>query len=246
MTDNNAKPRYGSVYARGYNDGLRAAGVANPYEVPFVSTRTKKEIGRVDAAFALATTSPSRSPANQQFKRPAEITQQRFSSVFNGLSVVLKRLYECVPIGEKWTAEQVASEFARKVASKPVTEVKKLLNSLDSNGLIVNDAGLYKRVIVSGNPSTISVAKPVLQGVGDDIIKATPATTPFKQPKTKTSSMDILARIAANARTLAGDIKALANDIDEAALEIEQEFQNSEAKSEQLKQLKSLLKGIAD
>ena len=245
MTDD-TKPRYGSVYARGYNDGLRAAGVANPCEVPFVNTRSKKEIERVDAALTLAAKSPSRSPANQQFKKPTEITQQRFLSVFNGLSAVLKHLYECVPISEKWTAEQVSSEFARKVGSKPVTEIKKLLNSLDSNGLIVNDAGLYRRVIVSGNPSTISAVRPVLQGIGDDIIKAKPTTTQFQQPETKASSMDILARIAANARTLAGDIKALANDIDEAALEIEQEFQNSEAKSEQLKQLKSLLKNITD
>lgn len=43
MTDDNTKPRYGSVYARGYNDGLRAAGVANPYEVPFLTSKATKE-----------------------------------------------------------------------------------------------------------------------------------------------------------------------------------------------------------
>lgn len=241
MTDDDTKPRYGSVYARGFNDGLRAAGVANPYEVPFVSTKPKKELDSLNAALNMASKQGSTSPSNQAFKKPSEITQARFTSVYNGLSVVLQNLYECVPINDRWTVEQVASEFSRKTGTKPASEIKKMLNTLDSNGLVINDSGLFRRVKVSGNPSSLNLVKTTViteknEKARLEIYQLTPAR----------NVMDILSKIAANARTLAGDMKALATEIDDAALEIEQEFQNSEAKSEKLKQLQTLLKNIAE
>jgi len=55
----------------------------------------------------------------------------------------------------------------------------------------------------------------------------------------KRSPMELLADLSAKARQFA-------EELDNAALEIEQEFQNSEAKSAKLQQLQALLKGIAD
>lgn len=241
MADNDTKPRTGSVYARGYYDGLRAAGVNNPQEVPFVSTRPKKELDSLNAALTMAAKQGSTSPSNQGFKKPSEITQARFTSVYNGLSVGLQNLYECVPITDRWTVEQVTREFSRKIGTKPASEIKKMLITLDSNGLIINDSGLFRRIKVSGNPSSLNLVKQPVSVPSDgkssvEIFKLTPAR----------NVMDILSKIASNARTLAGDMKALATEIDDAALEIEQEFQNSEAKSEKLKQLQALLKNIAE
>jgi hypothetical protein len=245
MTTDDTKPRYGSVYARGYYDGLRAAGVTDHNDIQFMS-RSRKDQERLMSVIDMAAKQGSTSPSSQTFQKPQEITQARFTSVFNGLSAVLKQVYECVPINDRWTVEQVTKEFSRKVATKPASEVKKLLNSLHSNGLIINDAGIYRRVKVTGNPSALSIVKPVIQNNGDSIVKTKPAGSTPKEITAMTTVMDGLARIAENARTLAQDMKALADDIDEAALNIEAEFEVSESKSEKLKQLQLLLKGITD
>lgn len=217
MTDDTL-PRYRSVYAKGYNDGLRAAGVTNPYEVPFMSMGGQTK--RYNDQQRLITLIDSVQPEK-------EMNQAKFKSIHNGLSAIVKKVYEVVPIKTNWTSVQVVNELNRSGLNYDRKTIEGCLNSLVTSGLVSEPSkGLFIRVAVKDQPEKkVADLKPIRPVVSLDAKQKGP--------------MELLAELASKARQFA-------EELDNAALEIEQEFQASEAKSEQLKQLKSLLKGITD
>lgn len=203
------RPNYGGVYARGYNDGLRAAGIENPYEFPFI--------------------------------REPPMNAKKLESKLRGLSIMERKVYDAIPIQAQWGVPQIIAELARSGSRPDHTQVLRVCRELCSNGLATEYAGGNKN---SGRFTRITAdLKTKLQ---EEIVMAEPAQKPtsaevvlIKTAPKRKGPMELLAELASKARQFA-------EELDTAALEIEQEFQTSEAKSEKLKQLQALLKGIAD
>ena len=245
MTDDDAKPRYGSVYARGYNDGLRAAGVTNPYEVPFLTSKATKDERSYKSQQSLIQLIDQAASGQANKESSPVMNAKKFESKYNGLTSVAKKIYESLPIKESWTVSQIIAELARNGHRQDHTVVLRVCRELTESGLAIMSS-----INSRGDASFVrsKVEKPQPQKPKEET--AMPEPIPASKPKSadvvaikatakKKGPMELLAELASKARQFA-------EELDNAALEIEQEFQNSEAKSEKLKQLQTLLKGIAE
>lgn len=240
MTDNDTKPRYGSVYARGYNDGLRAAGITNPYEVPFVSSRATKGERSYKQQQSLIQLIDKAASGQANAEQPPVMNAKKFESTYQGLTSVARKVFDVTPIAEPWPINKIVSELARTGSNQDHRVVLGAIRDLCGRKLVHEvSIGMYQRIKIEQKPKPVE-AKPMAEP--KPIAEAKPKTADvltIKATQKKKGPMELLADLASKARQFA-------EELDNAALEIEQEFQNSEAKSEQLKQLKSLLKGIAD
>lgn len=190
------------VYAKGYYDGLRAAGVTDADEMPFMNAK-------------------------------------KFDSVYNGLTSVARKVFDVTPISEKWAVDKIVSELSRRGSRVDHRVVMGALRDLCGRKLVVETStGLFQRASIEHKPKPVE-AKAMAEPKAAAEAKKSAEIVTLKSQPAKKGPMELLADLASKARTFA-------EELDNAALEIEQEFQNSEAKSEQLKQLKSLLKGITD
>lgn len=148
------------------------------------------------------------------------MNRKKFTEIYDGLSTQPRDVYDSVPIKTSYSIGQIMEDMNRRGVAQSKTVVENCLSMMTKNGLVVQEkAGYFLR-----------------QKVVDDVKKEKQID---QKPEQKQSPSAILNLMAEKARQLA-------EELEYAAIEIEQEFQNSEAKSEQLKQLKSLLKGIAD
>lgn len=168
---------------------------------------------------------------------------KKFDSKYKGLTSVAKKVYEAIPINEAWSIAQIIAELSRTGTRQDHQTVLRICRELVEGGLATMTSsksrgdGLFMRTKVERTQTpkeepVMAEPTPAPKTKPADILTLKPV------PKKK-GPMELLAELASKARQFA-------EELDNAALEIEQEFQNSEAKSEQLKQLKSLLKGIAD
>lgn len=148
------------------------------------------------------------------------MNRKKFTEIYEGLSTQPRDVYDSVPIKTSCSIGQIMDDMNRRGVAQSKTVVENCISMMAKNGLVVQEkAGYFVR-----------------QKVTDDMKKDSKTELKLNQ---KQSPSAILSAMAEKARQLA-------EELEYAAIEIEQEFQNSEAKSEQLKQLKSLLKGIAD
>lgn len=169
---------------------------------------------------------------------------KKFDSKFNGLTSLAKKVYEAMPINEGWNVSQILAEIARNGGTCPDHKTTlRICQELAESGMAIvtltkgRGDGFFKRVHI---PKTQPPQQEPVMAEPTPAPKAKPADILTLKPAPKKKGpMELLADLASKARQFA-------EELDNAALEIEQEFQNSEAKSEQLKQLKSLLKGITD
>jgi hypothetical protein len=137
-------------------------------------------------------------------------------------------VYKCVPINKAWTAGDIRREYMR---TRPPVELKVIagcLYSLKEVGLVTEvDKGTWQRVVVP-HEGEMSVVEP------------TPIRKTLHIPEKEVS--DPLALIA----DITSRMKSLLEELDDAAIAVTESIKESERKSEQLTQLKALLKGIAD
>ena len=236
MIDDDTKPRYGSVYARCYNDGLRAAGVTNPYEVPFLTSKATKDERSYKSQQSLIQLIDKAASGQANAESIPAMNAKKFESTYQGLTSIAKKVFDVCPIAEPWPINKIVSEMARQGSNQDHRVVLGAIRDLCGRKLVHEvSTGMYQRIKIEAKPiekKSMTESAPTPKAKPADVvaIKATPK---------KKGPMELLAELASKARQFA-------EELDNAALEIEQEFQNSEAKSEQLKQLKSLLKGIAD
>lgn len=148
------------------------------------------------------------------------MNKKKFAEIYDGMSAQPRDVYDSVPIKASYSIGQIMDDMNRRGVAQSKTVVENCLTMMTKNGLVVQEkAGYFVR-----------------QKIIDDVKKEKQIE---QKPDQKQSPSAILNLMAEKARQLA-------DELEYAAIEIEQEFQNSEAKSEQLKQLKSLLKNIAD
>lgn len=171
------------------------------------------------------------------------MNQAKLHSAIEALPAISQKIYAVTPIRAAWTATQISNEQARQYGThQPLKTTQGVLYNLIERGLVREpEPHKFQRVPVKSKKTT----------------KTTPQDTdmPHKKPELdyKKTPLDNLVTLADNARELAKvaedlatRIELLRHDIENAALDLESQFQASEEKSLQLTQLKALLKNITD
>ena len=161
---------------------------------------------------------------------------KKFESTYQGLTSIAKKVFDVCPIAEPWPINKIVSEMARQGSNQDHRVVLGAIRDLCGRKLVHEvGTGMYQRIKIEAKP----IEKKAMTGSAPAPKQKPADVVAIKAQTKKKGPIELLAELASKARQFA-------EEIDNAALEIEQEFQNSEAKSDQLKQLKSLLKGIAD
>lgn len=161
------------------------------------------------------------------------MNEARFSSIFNGLTTVAKKVFEAVPIGDAWTAQQIRSELIRQGSMRDAHIVSGCINTLVNAGLIIErPRGSFRRVeILKKFESSISS-----ESVNEAPRKEPKTMTLPSKPQQDISSIDRLA-------ILARQLKLLAGELETAAIEIEEQNAANAEGRKKLQQLQELLKG---
>lgn len=171
-------------------------------------------------------------------------------SLISGLSGIAKKVFDAVPLGEEWSAGQIGSEVHRTGTAIDMKTLQGCLGSLVNQKLIKETSpGSFTRreraviQIVKTEPEYFTKPKeaPVL----------TVTAEKNNQPKDKAAPIDVIGDIAKNMALVISQVNMaitnlnkLKGDIEEAAIIIEEQFAESEKRSEKLKQLQELLKNL--
>lgn len=131
---------------------------------------------------------------------------------------IARKVLDATPISEYWTLPQIVGELSRNGIRLSMAVIEGCLDSMRGDGLLKeNSSGQWKRVEI------VDRAKP----------------QPFREtdmPEEKNEdALDVLAKLATRLRTIA-------DEIDAAAILAAQEVEKAKAGSEELRQLKALLK----
>ena len=153
-------------------------------------------------------------------------------STLDNLNGAMKHVFMATPVQDQWSVTQIMSELTRSGRTYSHSSVTGCLNALRERKLIKENQGSYTRTLKESIP-TIENKALSYNHTAPAIIEEPLMSSHKKAP------LELLAELSAKARELA-------EALDNAALEIEQSFQNSEAQTVKLKQLQSLLKDIAE
>lgn len=165
----------------------------------------------------------------------------RKMSLVGGLSGIAKKVFDTVPLGEEWTAGQIGAEMHRTGTAIDMKTLQGCLASLTNQKLIKEpDPGVFTR-------KEKPVAKPAAQEP-EYFTKPKEATVltiaTSNQAKAKAAPIDVLSDICQQIDVISAGLKKLKGDIEVAAITIEEQFAESEKRSEKLKQLQELLKNL--
>ena len=152
------------------------------------------------------------------------LNQAKFNSIFNGLSAIVRKTYESVPINSAWDAQQIHSDLIRSSIASDLRTTIGCLNNLVSAGLISEPTrGTFIRI-------------PVKQKIVGE--KAMPVTPVEKTP------LDVLTGLAVTAKKIGEMVQKLSADIEEAALQVQIELETESEDTQKLKQLQQILKSL--
>lgn len=167
------------------------------------------------------------------------MSQARFNAIFSGMTAVAKKVYEAVPIAEKWTQQQIASELHRNGSPVELRLVAGCLNSLISAGLVTEPGtGLFRRETVR---AAIKKTVPAEQTEQKEEMK-TNTEAAAKAPQA--CPIDKLGQLAQRVAQLSAMAKELAEEINEAAIEAQAKMEENTEAVKKFQQLQSLLKGV--
>lgn len=169
----------------------------------------------------------------------------RLAAVERGLNGMERKVLECVPMQEQWTAKAIQQELHRLGKPLEIQQLAGCLRSLRDVGLIkLSPTGEYTRIVVE-RPRVAKAAfpeKPSLQAKTEgQTVTAKPTTAPAaKTEHVATGKVDLMAMLAKKAAGLRKEADAL----DELALLIGEREQQHESELARFNQLRELLKGI--
>jgi len=173
------------------------------------------------------------------------MNEARFNAIYRGISEQAKRVYQVVPITDKWSVSQIMTELARINGSKDVRIVSGCLNTLKDSGLVKEVAGgMWVRVEVKIKQPAAVVIEAVAQPEDAEPVPAI-NTKPEPTPVSKiVSPMERIGALSSQALAIIQSLHQLAADIEAAALEIEEQMESNNRDNAKLQQLKELLKGL--
>ncbi len=155
------------------------------------------------------------------------LNQAKFNSIFNGLSTVVKKTYEAVPIATQWDASQIHNELIRVGAASDLKTTIGCLNTLVSSGLVKEPVrGAFVRIEIK--------ARSAKQEEFEE----------YKQAEKQKGPLDVLIAIAGKAKKISLMIVELAKEIEDSALDIEEKLAAESEETKKLKQLQSILKSL--
>lgn len=162
------------------------------------------------------------------------LSYSRHKQLYNSLTQVAAKVYDAVPLQEPWTKQQVISELTRCGTVRNIQTIEGCLNSLKNHGLIKEPkVGLFVRVPYKTEPVQVKTPE-------NTMAQSAPATPDTKQR----SPIDTLTQLTSRVSAAIGQLKTLASEIEDAALEIEEQFRANEEEMQRFQQLKTLLKNI--
>lgn len=172
------------------------------------------------------------------------ISEAKVQQLLQGQSGIARKVYDAVPISEKWTANQIRQ--AIKHFHVEQRTMMGCLKDLRESGLITETAdGLFQRAPtreVKKKQQTLSQSKEVAAMAA--VAKSTESASESKvEPMEMLSELSM--ELVAFGVEFQGRLKAFAIKIEDAALRIEQEREQQEENLGKLKQLQSLLKSLA-
>lgn len=179
-----------------------------------------------------------------QRKAMEAMNNARILSVENNLTGMGKKVLECVPQAETWTAAQIIAEVRRKGSGADCRVVGQTINELLRSG-VIREPKRGEFVRVSQKPKLASVkADPIAEPVPfvkDDLPDPAPIKT---TPNEVADPMSKVIEIAASMRELAKSATQIADEIESVALEMEGRIEKMHADTNKLRQLQDLLKNL--
>lgn len=150
----------------------------------------------------------------------------RLQSIITNMTGSALKVYEAVPIREQWTGQQVYAEMQRQGNRMEFSKVQGCLKDLASQGVVRHfpTDDTFQRVMVNVRPRGASPA---------------PAVDVPAQPEDPIKQLELLAK---QLRADAAVLLERADAIDTAVIKIMDTVASAGAASEQLRQLRALLK----
>lgn len=156
----------------------------------------------------------------------------RYFALVGGLNSVGKKVFEATPIETPWNLNQIHEELTRSGSNVEYRLTQGALRHLCEAGLVYeNKRGYFVRAPYRGK--TAKKEEPPV---------ATQITTPVSPsaPVPATTEQGPIERLTA----LSAKLRLLAKDVDDAALDLAEDFAEIEKQGEKFKQLQALLKGM--
>lgn len=169
-----------------------------------------------------------------------EMTPAKYQTALNGLTSIARKVFEAVPIQEKWTAHRIVTEMSRLSTRIDMKTAEGCLNSLKDFGLVKEpERGLFQRV-VARERETISLPT-------DTTADPAPAPRAPVEPvlsliQPENTPATVFGEIATTLRARAAELNRMADEIDGAALAFEERIENSEKRVAKFRELSALLK----
>lgn len=160
----------------------------------------------------------------------------RRQSILNNMTAVARKVYDAVPIQERWSILQMCNELQRLGTRVEWPIMSGILNDLAAQGMIhTNAKDVFWRDADEKHPPRQIISKP--------------CPTNFHQPETASMAQQFdvlteLSNVAAKLRADAAALQERAQVIDDIALKAADAIKEAGAGGEELVRLKAVLKGI--
>ncbi len=158
---------------------------------------------------------------------------EKASRLHHELNGLAKKVFDCVPIAERWTCAQIVGEMKRKGANVDFAIVQGALNGIVNSGLVRCQEEKYWQVPVKTKEKAPPMPEKPQEANVVELVQAS-----------KKDTLSELAKIGREMRVAAERIIALSKEIDDAAIAAEQRIAEANNAADKLKQLQSLLKGL--
>ena len=177
--------------------------------------------------------------ANYDREHRAKMRESKFKAIHNGLSAIVKKVYEAVPIKDNWEKHKIILETQRLYPSmRDQNAILGCLDTLVRSGLVNQlENGNFRREHVEINASVKSATTKKQEPEQE-------MSNTEKQGDAAFSPIEKITRLQQMAAKIIDDVRAMSDAIETVAIEVEMQFSERDAESQKLKQLQTLLKGL--
>ncbi len=165
------------------------------------------------------------------------MNQQRFESMYRGMTAQAKKVYDCIPISDPWTPSQIMQELHRKnISMSDMRVVLGCVNSLIDCGVVIEvSKGLFKREVIRPKCEPKQQVIEIIETTKEEEVKQ-PAPVPVK-PTPAISPISLLG-------SLSSRLRAFADEMDGVAMVLAEKSEKEEAETSKMRQLQALLKSL--
>ncbi|NIE67453.1 hypothetical protein [Burkholderia sp. Ax-1719] len=170
-----------------------------------------------------------------------EMTPRKFKLTLDSQSAVARKVFDCVPLADKWTVHKIIGELTRTSSARvDVKTAEGILNGLTDCGLVKEvERGLFQRVTPR---DTLSLPG----GTPDDAPSQPEADTPVPEQSAPApvAGIERLGDLATQLRTMAVSLMATADDLDALALGYEERIEAVEARYAKVREFAALVRNL--